>query len=74
MRKHTLKMFRTTYRSEQFFSKLSLAKDRLCSRLTDINLETQLSVETTPVPPDIPELVEAKFSQSLKVRYVQFKV
>lgn len=48
LRRHALKfasLFGTTYCCEQFFSKLTLAKNRFRSRLTDPNLENQLRVE-----------------------------
>lgn len=46
LRRHALRfasLFGTTYYCEQFFSKLTLAKSRFRSRLTDQNLENQLS-------------------------------
>ncbi|KAK8374323.1 hypothetical protein O3P69_018665 [Scylla paramamosain] len=51
--RHALKyasVFGTTYCCEQFFSKLTLAKSRLRSRLTDANLENQLRVASSTVP------------------------
>ena len=45
LKKHALKyasVFGTTYSYEQFFSKLTIAKSQLRSRLTDTNLEKQL--------------------------------
>ncbi|KAL6463909.1 hypothetical protein MHYP_G00283000 [Metynnis hypsauchen] len=66
LRKHALKMaslFETTYCCEQFFSKLSHAKNQLRSRLTDTHLENQLRVATASLPPDIPQLVKTKHSQ-----------
>ena len=56
LKKHALKyasVFGTTYCCEQFFSKLTIAKGRLCSRLTDANLEKQLRVATSTVPANI---------------------
>ncbi|XP_051815716.1 general transcription factor II-I repeat domain-containing protein 2B-like [Acanthochromis polyacanthus] len=50
LRRHSLKfasLFGTTYRCEQFFSKLTLVKTRLRSRLTDSNLENQLRVASS---------------------------
>ncbi|TWW71158.1 General transcription factor II-I repeat domain-containing protein 2A [Takifugu flavidus] len=56
LRRHALKfasLFGTTYRCEQFFSKLTLAKTRFRSRLTDPNLENQLRVASSSLPADI---------------------
>ncbi|KAJ4931375.1 hypothetical protein JOQ06_025672 [Pogonophryne albipinna] len=63
LRKHALKftsLFGTTYRCEPFFSKLSLAKTRLRSRLTDLNLEHQLRVASSSLPSDIRRLAKEK--------------
>ncbi|KAK8389839.1 hypothetical protein O3P69_009083 [Scylla paramamosain] len=60
--RHALKyasVFGTTYCCEQFFSKLTLAKSRLRSRLTDANLENQLRVASSTVPPNTPRQREA---------------
>jgi hypothetical protein len=48
--------FGTTYCCEQFFSKLTIAKSRLRSRLTDANLEKQLRVATSSIPANITRL------------------
>uniref|UniRef100_A0A9J7YT13 SPIN-DOC-like zinc-finger domain-containing protein n=1 Tax=Cyprinus carpio carpio TaxID=630221 RepID=A0A9J7YT13_CYPCA len=56
LRRHALKfasLFGTTYCCEQFFSKLTLAKTRFRSRLTDPNLENQLRVASSSLPSDI---------------------
>uniref|UniRef100_A0A674N6P6 SPIN-DOC-like zinc-finger domain-containing protein n=1 Tax=Takifugu rubripes TaxID=31033 RepID=A0A674N6P6_TAKRU len=56
LRRHALKfasLFGTTYCCEQFFSKLTLAKTRFRSRLTDPNLENQLRVASSSLPADI---------------------
>jgi hypothetical protein len=53
-------MFGTTYCYEQFFSKLTIAKSRLRSRLTDANLEKQLRVATSSIPADITRLTKEK--------------
>ncbi len=66
LREHTLKMasmFGTTYKCEQFFSKLNLTKNRLRARLTDKNLSNQLRVAVTSIPPNIEELSKKKQSQ-----------
>lgn len=63
LRRHALRfasLFGTTYRCEQFFSKLTLAKSRLRSRLTDHNLENQLRVASSSQPPNIKDLVKKK--------------
>ncbi|KAK8389084.1 hypothetical protein O3P69_020808 [Scylla paramamosain] len=63
LRRHALKyasVFGTTYCCEQFFSKLTLAKSRLRSRLTDANLENQLRVASSTVPPNITRLAKEK--------------
>ena len=63
MRKHALKyasLFGSTYRCEQFFSKLNLTKSRLRSRLTDENVEMQLRVATSSVSADITRLTKNK--------------
>lgn len=63
LRRHALKyasVFGTTYCCEQFFSKLNLAKSRLRSRLTDANLENQLRVASSTVPPNITRLAKEK--------------
>ena len=66
LREHALKMasmFGTTYKCEQFFSKLNLTKNRLRARLTDNNLSNQLRVAVTSIPPNIEELSKKKQSQ-----------
>ncbi|KAM4043803.1 general transcription factor II-I repeat domain-containing protein 2-like [Anomaloglossus baeobatrachus] len=66
LRRHALKfasVFGTTYCCEQFFSKLSIAKSRLRSRLTDTNLENQLRVATSSIPPNIARLTKDKTFQ-----------
>ena len=66
LRKHALRyasVFGTTYCCEQFFSKLTLAKSRLRSRLTDANLEKQLRVATSSAAADTARLVKEKQSQ-----------
>ena len=63
LRRHALKfasLFGTTYRCEQFFSKLTLAKTRFRSRLTDSNLENQLRVASSSLPADIRRLAREK--------------
>ena len=63
LRRHALKfasLFGTTYRCEQFFSKLTLAKTRFRSRLTDPNLENQLRVASSSLPADIRRLAKEK--------------
>lgn len=63
LRRHALEfasLFGTTYRCEQFFSKLTLAKTRLRSRLTDSNLENQLRVASSSLPADIRRLAKEK--------------
>lgn len=63
LRRHALKfasLFGTTYRCEQFFSKLTLAKTCLRSRLTDSNLENQLRVASSSLPADIRHLAKDK--------------
>ncbi|XP_056440141.1 general transcription factor II-I repeat domain-containing protein 2A-like [Gadus chalcogrammus] len=63
LRRHALKfasLFGTTYRCEQFFSKLTLAKNRFRSRLTDSNLENQLRVASSSLPADIRRLAREK--------------
>nr|KAF6501055.1 hypothetical protein HJG59_008042 [Molossus molossus] len=63
LRTHELKyasVFGTTYCCEQSFSKLSIAKSRLHSRLTNANLEKQLSVATSPVPAHITGFTKEK--------------
>lgn len=59
LRRHALKyasVFGTTYCCEQFFSKLTIAKNRLRSRLTDVNLENQLRVATSSISANITRL------------------
>ena len=66
IRRHALKsasLFGTTYCCEQFFSKLSLAKNRLRARLSDVHLESQLRVATSTVPANITKLVKDKQAQ-----------
>ena len=46
--------------SQSYFSKLTLAKTQLCSRLTDPNLENQLRVTTSSLTPDIRCLTKEK--------------
>jgi hypothetical protein len=53
-------VFGTTYCCEQFFSKLTIAKSRLHSRLTDANLEMQLRVATSSIPANITHLTKEK--------------
>ncbi|KAK0148945.1 General transcription factor II-I repeat domain-containing protein 2A [Merluccius polli] len=53
-------VFGTTYCCEQFFSKLTLAKTRFRSRLTDSNLENQLRVASSSQPADLARLIRAK--------------
>ncbi|RXN38641.1 general transcription factor II-I repeat domain-containing 2-like protein [Labeo rohita] len=63
LRRHALKLaslFGTTYCCEQFFSKLTLAKTRFRSRLTDSNLENQLRVASSSLPSDIKCLAKEK--------------
>uniref|UniRef100_A0A8C1LT94 Uncharacterized protein n=1 Tax=Cyprinus carpio TaxID=7962 RepID=A0A8C1LT94_CYPCA len=63
LRRHVLKfasLFGTTYCCEQFFSKLTLAKTRFRSRLTDPNLENQLRVASSSLPSDIRCLAKEK--------------
>jgi hypothetical protein len=63
LRRHALKyasVFGTTYCCEQFFSKLTIAKSRLRSRLTDANLEKQLRVATSSIPANITRLTKEK--------------
>jgi hypothetical protein len=63
LRRHALKyayVFGTPYCCEQFFSKLTIAKSRLRSRLTDANLEKQLRVATSSVPGNITRLTKEK--------------
>ncbi|MBN3322094.1 GTD2A protein, partial [Atractosteus spatula] len=63
LRRHALKyasVFGTTYCCEQFFSKLTNAKSRLRSRLTDANLEKQLRVATSSIPINITHLTKEK--------------
>ena len=63
LRRHALKfasLLGTTYRCEQFFSKLTLAKTRFRSRLTDSNLENQLRVASSSLPADIRRLAREK--------------
>ncbi|XP_073687696.1 general transcription factor II-I repeat domain-containing protein 2A-like [Garra rufa] len=63
LRRHALKfasLFGTTYCCEQFFSKLTLAKTRFRSRLTDSNLENQLRVASSSLPSDIKRLTKEK--------------
>uniref|UniRef100_UPI00358F5BAB general transcription factor II-I repeat domain-containing protein 2B-like n=1 Tax=Myxine glutinosa TaxID=7769 RepID=UPI00358F5BAB len=62
LRRHALKfasLFGTTYSCEQFFSKLTLAKTRFRSRLTDPNLQNQLRVASS-LPPDTKRLTKEK--------------
>ena len=55
------KSLKDTARDFQFFfSKLTLAKTWLCSRLTDPNLENQLRVASSSLPPDIRRLTKEK--------------
>ncbi|KAK0132869.1 General transcription factor II-I repeat domain-containing protein 2A [Merluccius polli] len=63
LRRHALRfasLFGTTYCCEQFFSKLTLAKSRFRSRLTDQNLEKQLRVASSSLPSNIRGLVKEK--------------
>jgi len=63
LRRHALKfasLFGTTYSCEQFFSKLTLAKTRFRSRLTDPNLQDQLRVASSSLPPDTKRLAKEK--------------
>ena len=63
LRRHALRfasVFGTTYCCEQFFSKLTLAKSRFPSRLTDQHLENQLRVASSSSPSDIRGLVKEK--------------
>nr|KAF6469739.1 hypothetical protein HJG59_011115 [Molossus molossus] len=53
-------VFGTTYCCEQFFSKLTIAKSQLRSRLTNANLEKQLRVATSSVPAHITRLATEK--------------
>ncbi|CDW58614.1 Dimer Tnp hAT domain containing protein [Trichuris trichiura] len=67
LRRHALKyasVFRTTYCCEQFFSKLTIAKSRLRTRLTDTNLVNQLRVATSSEGADIPRLTGEKQFQA----------
>lgn len=66
LRRHALKyasVFGTTYCCEQFFSKLTIAKNHLRSRLTDTNLENQLRVATSSQSANIPRLTREKQCQ-----------
>lgn len=66
LRRHAHKfasVFGTTYCCEQFFSKLTLAKTRFRSRLTDSNLEKQLRVASSSQPADIARLTRARAVQ-----------
>jgi hypothetical protein len=68
LRRHALKyasVFGTTYCCEQFFSKLTIAKSRLRSRLTDANLEKQLRVATSSTPANITRLTKEKQFQAI---------
>ncbi|XP_074045122.1 LYR motif-containing protein 9 isoform X1 [Macrotis lagotis] len=63
LRRHALKyasVFGTTYCCEQVFSKLTIAKSRLRSRLIDTNLEKQLRVATSSIPANITRLIKEK--------------
>jgi hypothetical protein len=63
LRRHALKLasvFGTTYCCEQFFSKLTIAKSRLHSRLIDANLGKQLRVATSSIPANITHLTKEK--------------
>nr|KAF6492423.1 hypothetical protein HJG59_009626 [Molossus molossus] len=63
LRRHALKyasVFGTTYCCKQFFSKLTIAKNRLHSRLTNSNLEKQLQVATSSAPANITPLTKKK--------------
>ncbi|KAK3893510.1 hypothetical protein Pcinc_000218 [Petrolisthes cinctipes] len=53
-------VFGKTYCCEQSFSKLTQTKCRLRSRLTDANLENQLRVASSTVPPNITRLTKEK--------------
>ncbi|CAK6436213.1 unnamed protein product [Pipistrellus nathusii] len=63
LRRHALKyasLFGTTYCCEQFFSKLTITKSRLRSRLIYTNLEKQLRVATSSIPANITRLTQEK--------------
>ncbi|KAK3892883.1 hypothetical protein Pcinc_003284 [Petrolisthes cinctipes] len=63
LRRHALKyasVFGTTYCCEQFLSKLTLAKCRLRSRLTDANLKNLLRVASSTIPLNITRLAKEK--------------
>ncbi|XP_069811921.1 general transcription factor II-I repeat domain-containing protein 2A-like [Dendropsophus ebraccatus] len=63
LRKHALKyasVFGTTYCCEHFFSKLTIAKCQLRTRLTETNLENQLRVATSSVPAHVKRIAKEK--------------
>ncbi|KAK3888606.1 hypothetical protein Pcinc_007332 [Petrolisthes cinctipes] len=62
LRRHALyaSVFGSTYCCEQFFSNLTLTKCRVYSRLTDANLENQLQVASSTVPPNTIRLAKEK--------------
>ncbi|KHJ40557.1 hypothetical protein D918_09394 [Trichuris suis] len=63
LRRHALKyasVFGTNYLCEQFFSKVTIAKSRPRSRLTDANLVNQLRVATSSIRANIPRLTREK--------------
>ncbi|XP_070409546.1 general transcription factor II-I repeat domain-containing protein 2A-like [Nothobranchius furzeri] len=63
LRRHALKcayLFGTTYKCEQFSSKLAFAKSRFRSRLTDPYLENQLRIASSTLPADIKCLSKEK--------------
>ncbi|KAJ8038488.1 General transcription factor II-I repeat domain-containing protein 2A [Holothuria leucospilota] len=72
LRRHALRyasVFGTTYCCEQFFSKLTLAQNRLRSRLTDTNLERQLRLATSSIKADTTSLIrEKQFQPSHKLK------
>lgn len=67
LRKHAARMlclFASTYLCEQAFSKMTLVKTKLRSRLTDANLHANLRVAlAVDMQPDIPSLVKRKQCQ-----------
>ncbi|XP_069840988.1 general transcription factor II-I repeat domain-containing protein 2B-like [Dendropsophus ebraccatus] len=66
LRKHALKyasVFGTTYCCEHFFSKLTIAKCQLRTRLTETNLENQLRVATSSVPAHVKRIAKEKHFQ-----------
>ena len=52
--------FGTTFCCEQFFSKLTIAKSKFRSKLTDVNLQNQLRVATSNIQVDISRLAKER--------------